>query len=158
SSSFLQSSNTSSIEWAISQPSKLKFLFLVKIIFLRSGKALPIDSKFLLPKMMGYPFVVFLTYSQSFRILQGMSLSLPITLFLSIATIKEIFIYYTAFIYYFTKCFLSFNVYGRALLHLIYYFHLRLFCVLSYYIVRGVQRFPFLIISIHSQLRKLFFS
>src|SRR5699024_253371 len=95
SSSFLQISNTPLTEWTISQPSKLKSLSLVKIIFLLRGKALPIDSRFLLPNMIGCPIVMFLTYAQSFGILHGISLFLPMTLFLSIATIKDTFIYDT---------------------------------------------------------------
>src|SRR5699024_8507515 len=80
-------------------------LSLVNTIFLLFGNALPIDSKFFLPKIIECPVVIFLTYCQSFGILHGISLFLPITRFLSIATINETFIIYTTFSYYFTILF-----------------------------------------------------
>src|SRR5690625_893860 len=99
SASSLHKASASSLECAISQPGKLKLLSLVNTIFLLFGNALPIDSKFFLPKIIECPVVIFLTYCQSFGILHGISLFLPITRFLSIATINETFIIYTTFSY-----------------------------------------------------------
>ena len=70
----------------------LSFKLLDKITFFLPGSAFPIESYVILPIIIVLPIVIFLKFFRSSDKCQGIPLSFPITLFLDIATIIDIFI------------------------------------------------------------------